>query len=61
MVPVTTGGISHSMKRVPHLFTRKPMMRSIAPAAKMPASAEGMPPCCLAMMTGEMNAKLLPR
>ncbi len=61
MVPVTTGGINHSMKRVPHLFTRKPMMTSIAPAAKMPASADGMPPCCLAMITGEMKAKLLPR
>ena len=45
--PVTTGGIIHSMNLVPHLFTIKPMTKKTAPATKMPASAEGMPPFCL--------------
>ena len=59
--PVTTGGIIHSMKRVPHLLTMTPTTKKTAPATRMPARADGMPPCSLATSTGEMKAKLLPR
>ena len=59
--PVTAGGISHWMKPDPHLFTRTPTTKKTAPATRMPASADGMPPCCSATSTGEMKAKLLPR
>ena len=52
IVPVTAGGISHSMNRE---------AKNSSPQTKIPPSAAGIPPSALAAITGAMKAKLEPR
>ena len=61
MVPVTTGGMSASIQRVPATCTTAPMAASSTPTTTMPPSATDCPPLAVAALMGAMNANDEPR
>ena len=60
IAPVTAGGITASMTRLPAALTMKPTQASAAPVTTMPPSWTAMPSAWVAV-SGAMKAKELPR
>jgi hypothetical protein len=61
IVPVTTGGMSRSIQRVPARCTTTPTTVSSRPVTRMPPTATDAPPVAVAARIGAMNANEDPR